>query len=76
MDQPSALTSGVGPGQTALLLASHKGHLKLVRFLLKAGADTNAAAKNGATPLIAVASGGHIQVRAAQRELWPFCLEQ
>ena len=58
MDQPSALTSGVGPGQTALLLASHQGHLKLVRFLLKAGADPNAAAKDGATPLIAAASGG------------------
>lgn len=62
VDQPSALTNGAGPGQTALLLASAQGHLKVVKTLIKAGANANAPAKDGATPLIAGASGGHKKV--------------
>ena len=46
-DKDAATTHGV----TALLYATHNGHLEVVRLLLEAGADTEAATIDGATAL-------------------------
>jgi ankyrin repeat protein len=62
VDQPSALTNGVGPAHTPLLLAANQGHYKTVRYLLRRGANPNFAAKDGATPLIAAASADQKRV--------------
>ena len=39
-------------GYTALIAASRKGHIEVVRMLLVAGADRNVANNNGTTPLM------------------------
>lgn len=65
VDQPSALMNGVGQGHTPLLLAAAQGHAKVCRLLIRAGADPNRPAKDGATSLIAAASSGNRKVRVS-----------
>lgn len=64
----SAIASGVdvnsrdGERHTPLMLAAEKGHLDIVRALIKAGADLDAAAeKKGATPLLRALWNNHIE---------------
>ena len=48
-------------GATALMLASDKGHLEIVRELCERGAHVNAARTDGgATALMAASHKGHI----------------
>lgn len=47
---------------TALEIAAKKGHLLVMKALLKAGADKSIASKSGRTPLYLAASSGHHQV--------------
>lgn len=44
-----------------LLLAAHKGHAKVVRVLVEAGADVNQANTDGLTPLIAASMNDHVE---------------
>ena len=51
------------PSGRALLLAADEGHLEVVRLLLEAGADKEAATIDGATTALIVAAGsGHLEV--------------
>jgi ankyrin repeat protein len=52
-------------GSTALILASHNGHLETVQALLAAGADTTARAQRGNTALILASDNGHLGVAQA-----------
>ncbi|CAK9034684.1 unnamed protein product [Durusdinium trenchii] len=45
-----------------ILFAAKRGHLEVVRLLLEAGADQNAARQDGATALGATAFNGHLEV--------------
>jgi len=47
---------------TALILASQNGRPMVVNALIAAGADVNAANKNGDTPLILASLNGHAQI--------------
>ncbi|KAJ3646955.1 hypothetical protein Zmor_024511 [Zophobas morio] len=50
-------------GETSLLLACDRGHLKIVKYLLqKPDAEINRPNKNGATPLYIASRNGHEQV--------------
>ncbi|CAI8050345.1 Ankyrin repeat domain-containing protein 29 [Geodia barretti] len=49
-------------GETALIIASFKGDVKIVCLLLEAGEDLNITDKNGRTPLFWASSRGHIAV--------------
>ena len=50
-------------GSTALIYAPHSSHLEVVRLLLEAGADKDAAITNyGATALHVAAAEGHLEV--------------
>ncbi|CAI8036817.1 Ankyrin repeat domain-containing protein 29, partial [Geodia barretti] len=49
-------------GHTALLLASGKGHVEVVRLLLKAGAAVFIPDKDGASPLYVASHEGHTDV--------------
>ena len=49
----------------ALYIAAQKGHEAVVSALIAAGADKNAAKRNGATPLYIAAEKGHEAVVAA-----------
>jgi hypothetical protein len=53
-----------GPNLTSLMLASMSGNLKIVERLVKAGAEVNAAAPSGATPLEFAAMSRHSEVVA------------
>ena len=44
------------------MMACHNGHLDVMRELLARGANANAAANSGATPLIQASSCGHFEV--------------
>lgn len=46
-------------GQTAIMLAAHRGHLEAVRLLLRHGADLNVTAKYGLSALMLAIVGGH-----------------
>ena len=52
---------------TALILASQNGRPMVVNALIAAGADVNAANKNGDTPLILASLNGHAQIVDALR---------
>ncbi len=52
-------------GETALHVASSKGHLNSVQALIAAGADVNAVAANGETALFGAAFKGHLEVARA-----------
>ncbi|KAH7144601.1 ankyrin repeat-containing domain protein, partial [Dactylonectria estremocensis] len=49
-------------GDTALLLASGRGHHKIVELLLQKGADPNIANTDGDTPLQLASGNGHQKV--------------
>jgi len=51
-------------GQTALMWAAAEGHAEVVRLLIEAGADLNAADKEGTTALILATLNGHLDVAA------------
>jgi ankyrin repeat protein len=53
-------------GQTALMLAAHRGHLEAAQALLRHGADPNVTAKYGLCALMLAILGGH---EAVAREL-------
>ena len=46
-------------GQTALMLAAHRGHLKIAGVLVEAGADLNVIAKYTLTALMLAIVAGH-----------------
>ena len=46
-------------GQTALMLAAHRGHLKIADVLVEAGADLNVTAKYTLTALMLAIVAGH-----------------
>lgn len=53
----------INGGPTALMVAAQDGHINIVRFLLRNGADVNAMSKGGgATPLIVACTMGHIEI--------------
>ena len=45
-----------------MILGAERGHLEVVRLLLEAGADKDAATQPGATALMFVAKNGHLEV--------------
>ena len=47
------------PGSTALLLASHEGHVGAIKLLLKRGADVNKTDDEGTTSMFAAAVNAH-----------------
>ncbi|XP_064177205.1 ankyrin repeat and SOCS box protein 3 isoform X1 [Anguilla rostrata] len=47
---------------TPLLLAAQKGHARVAKVLLRAGADANRATDDDTSPLFAAVSGGHMEV--------------
>ena len=49
-------------GQTALMLAAHRGHGDIPALLVEAGADLNVAAKYNLTPLMLAIVAGHAAV--------------
>ena len=49
-------------GWTALMLASDKGHLKVVKLLLEKGANANAQNNNGETALMVASEKGHLEI--------------
>jgi ankyrin repeat protein len=51
-------------GVTPLHLAAYTGSVELVELLLAKGADPNARADKGATPLVAASRQGHKKVEA------------
>ena len=57
-----ANTEAAIDGDTSLYVASHKGHLDVVRELLARGANVEAANTNGFTPLIMASWQGHVDV--------------
>jgi uncharacterized protein len=52
-------------GQTALMLAAHRGHAALVNVLVDAGADLDATAKYHLSALMLAIVGGHSAVALA-----------
>jgi ankyrin repeat protein len=49
-------------GGTALSVAAHNGHTKVVQFLIEAGANVNASDTANWTPLICSSLNGHLQI--------------
>jgi ankyrin repeat protein len=46
-------------GQSALMLAAHRGHLEVVRLLVRAGVDLDRTAKFRLSALMLAVIGGH-----------------
>ena len=49
-------------GRTSLCIASHQGHLEVVRFLCDSGAGKNLAMTDGCTPPYVASRRGHLEV--------------
>ena len=49
-------------GTMALFIAAQNGHLEVVRLLLDAGSDKDAATTDGTTALLAAAHKGHLEI--------------
>ena len=49
-------------GQTALGMASNKGKVKMVKFLIKSGADLNQIGSVGMAPLMHAVNNGHVEI--------------
>jgi ankyrin repeat protein len=49
-------------GQTALMIASHRGHTDVVRFLIEHDADLNHTAKYHLSALMLAVIGGHEEI--------------
>jgi ankyrin repeat protein len=56
--------------KTALSLAAQNGYAEASELLLNAGADVEAQADDGWTPLILAAEGGHVECREVTAECW------
>ncbi len=54
-------TEFCGNRSNPLLLAAHKGHAKVVRLLIEAGANVDESNTDGLTPLIAASMNNHIE---------------
>ena len=54
--------TGADPRRPPMYLAAERGHLEVVRLLLEARADKNAARQDGTTALMAAAVNGHLEV--------------
>ena len=50
-DHPNFITTGIGTGHTALMIAAGSGHLGITRFLCEQGFDVNAVEETGSTAL-------------------------
>ena len=48
-------------GSTPSYIAAQEGHLKIIRFLIQAGADMNPARTNGWTALTGASHYGHVE---------------
>ena len=49
-------------GETPLYLASHRGHLEAVKYLLELESDINIKKRDNTSPIWAAADGGHLEV--------------
>ena len=49
-------------GTTALMMASKKGHLEVVKYLVKEGADINQVSRYERTALIEASENGHLEI--------------
>lgn len=49
-------------GQSAVMLAAHRGHREVVEALIDAGADLNVTAKYGLSALMLAVVGGHLSI--------------
>jgi uncharacterized protein len=49
-------------GQTALMIAAHQGHAKVVTFLVEHGAELDHTAKYGLSALMLAVIGGHVEI--------------
>ena len=47
---------------TPLYIASHEGHLEIVKVLIAGGGDVNKADKYGNTPVHVVSEYGHLEI--------------
>jgi predicted LPLAT superfamily acyltransferase len=61
LDAGADVTQAMQDGWTALLVASHQGHIECVRVLLDAGADGAHAKNDGATALMVASKEGHLE---------------
>ena len=58
----SYLTKITKDGSTALMYATHRGDIDIVRLLLERGADPNKQTKDGWTPLMYATEKGNIDI--------------
>ena len=62
---PGSVEAPTGQGVTPLMFASNRGHAGIVKALLAAGADVNAASNLGETALICACYHGHLEAARA-----------
>ena len=58
-EDPEAVNTRIGSGETALHYAAAQGNVQVARALLRHGADVNAAGVGGDTPLFRAVRNGH-----------------